>query len=68
MLIRNFYDVIISLTKENIYSIQLDLASVPQELSAVAHVLQLTVFRFISNFFHVYIQILVNFLAKGIGG
>ena len=56
MLIRNFFDVIISLTNKNVYSIQLNLALVPQDdtvqkFSAVPHVLQLAVFRFISSFF-----------------
>ena len=61
MLFRNFYDVIISLTKENVYLIQLNPALVPrddtpQKFNAVANVLQLAVFRFISGFFRACVQ------------
>ena len=57
MLFRNFHDVIISLTNENIYSIQLNLPLVPRDdTGVVAHVLQLAVFRFISSFFRACVQ------------
>ena len=58
MLIRNVYDIIISLMNENIYSMQLNLALIPQDdtvesFGVVANVLQLAILRFISNFFRV---------------
>ena len=70
MLIRKFCDVIISLTNKNIYSIQLNLALIPQDdtvqkFSVVAHVLQLAVFRFISSFFRAGVRRLrANFQRK----
>ena len=70
MLIRKFCDVIISLTNKNIYSIQLNLALIPQDdtlqkFSVIAHVLQPAVFRFISSFFaHAYERLRANFQRK----